>query len=256
MVAISVAVDRQAALMLGNDLKDRVTIEVTPDQIGQDLWPTLVKMLHTGPAVPVLNDYGIRVAEATPDALKAALVAHVKQGRDLADKVMRQYRESLETARAAASADPVPADLHVGYNVPGVDIAARYTGWQRKIPSIYDMMDSRTTLTDDERAERAAIKAEIEQLANRSAEEIAALNAAALEAALPRLREECAAKQAEIAAEEAAKDRRRMERAAERLRAGVWEMETRYYGAKGTRSVSKRRRGVPTFPRASSQMEA
>lgn len=231
MVAISVAVNRKAALLLGNDLPARVTIDVTPDLIGKELWPALVGMLNTTPATPELNG-DVMVAEATAEAVRDAIVAIQAEKQAQVKANLTTWHELLERVRAACAAGPRAASLEVpgGH---GVDFHARYEGWVRVVPYVPSLMEyERRQLSAAEAAEVEAIIAEAKALIATSAAEIAALNANELEAALPALREAHAVARAEAEAEAAAKEKELQERGAARLASGYWERETAAYNPK------------------------
>lgn len=228
MTAISVAVDKRAALLAGRDLGDRVTVEVTPETIGAALWPVLVASLDLSTTPPYARN--LQVAEATAEAVGTALAARVADERRPVERYLAEIRDALAKIRQQCAAAPVPRKLRA--NAPGCAFDATYDGFARDITKFYTYSPSYSLRADD-RAEIKAMLDEMAALKAASDAELAALNATALAAAMPALIEAYATAQAALKAkaaeEDAAKQAAIAERAALRLVTGYWERETAGY---------------------------
>jgi hypothetical protein len=237
MIAISVVVDRAAALLRGHDLGDRVTVEVSPETIGADLWPVLVADLQTAHTPPTAMT--IRVAEATPQAVRDCLAARVAGTRQTIDRVFASLRSQVAARREAVAAAPkrVPCNWQQDTRVP---IGQTFEGYRRDLPYVATYYSANAALSGAEGAEWSALANEAIALEKASNDEIKSLNEAACSAALPAMLEAHAAAQAKLQAETEAAEQtkaiRIAERAAARLASGYWERETsgyndRRYGA-------------------------
>jgi hypothetical protein len=223
--------------MAGLDLPPHVTVDVTPEVIGSDLWPVLIDSLDI--ATPPSLNGEVMIATATAEAVRDALREWASRKRDKALESLDSLRGQFKDFLAAAKAPPTPCACFlppIVRNEVGPETAT-YKGVQRVLPETsWDFQrwnGLREHLTTEEQAEVDMICAEIDRLTAESHEEIRALNAALLEAALPALRQAKAEADAEalhrrVAAAEADANARARVREA-RLASGYWKLNVGAY---------------------------
>jgi hypothetical protein len=223
MVAISVCVDRKAALLRGNDLADQVTMDVAPAAMASDVWQHLVTLLETT-RNPARLDPRIKVASNHVQDLVDAVESDITAQRDDLAKAVEEAHALLASVHAQAAKPPGQIQIHPDHSDPtlpfGVGMFDGFQRWinQRSIPYLH-----RTN------AELVAIYAEINAAANAANAEVEALNRAALEAQRPAMIAKYERKKAERAAANAQAEAERLEQVAGRLRTGYWETTTGSY---------------------------
>jgi hypothetical protein len=236
MVAISVSVDRRAALLAGHDLGNTVVIDVTPETIGTELWPVLVADLLVTTDPPSLQV--ISVSAPTPEAVRDALIrrwdAHVAKNVE----ALAKLRAAIAETERMMAATPTIVQLYIEPPYPPlIMLNSKYPGYRRELPRVSSHPASMPSTFDaDQRAEWMTLIDRYDAVVAQNNAELATLNAAALEAALPEMRAAYIANQASVAAEKAVTAQRQAALCKARLESGYWEHKVlgyndRRYGA-------------------------
>jgi len=219
----------KVALLAGLDPAVTPVLYTDPSQFG-DHWPAVVEAL----SLDAQNNAWLRLEVEAP-TVEAVIAAVTKAQAKKAAKAAKAKAaaEDMVVALERALVEPLePRKINVPYT-EGISSDARIDGFRKPEAVAYAGMAK----YDADSADRnAPVYAQIDRLIEQLDARVASENAKLIEAAMPRLREEFAIKDAaRIAANEAeaaAKEARLAKVAAARLASGTWERETSSYSTK------------------------
>ena len=234
---IEVYVDRKAALLRGNVLDETTIIELGPEDCEAEVWQMIVNSLTiTANLTPRLTNVWVtgNTAQDLIDSVKAKLAeTNEKNAKRLAQEeravaLVRAHIPVLEAFLANVPLKPCKNWRFVesltfhydGVNTLNLDIPQRelawidpWAAWQNEgLQKEYNALIAR----------EQELKAQIEAAAK-------AADDAAFVAARPEAERQLAEKKLADQAEELAKEQARQAKLAERLKSGLWEMETDSY---------------------------